>query len=202
MFASLELPIVVCTTLAAALAVTSARRAAWIALAVFALCATTLEYRPVGVIPIGMVTRLGAIAFGLAIAIPDGLLQLGGLRRDLAPRNLARALVAHPVVVASAAAGLLLGLIPLALPIDDSSAPIRAAGIALLLVGTPPLITSRYVEATGRAGVVAISGTLLLRASIFGPLDPAAAAACAGGLAAILVVSSRVASQLAGGTGE
>ena len=75
MFASLELPIVVCATLAAALAVTSARRAAWIALAVFALCTTTLEYRPVGVIPIGMVTRLGAIAFGLAIAIPDG--QIG-----------------------------------------------------------------------------------------------------------------------------
>jgi hypothetical protein len=202
MFASLELPIVLCATLAATLAVTSARRGAWIALAVFAICTTTLEYRPVSVIPLGLATRLGAIAFGLAIAIPDGLFQWGGLRKDLAPRSLAQTLIAHPVVVASAAAGLLLGLIPLALPIDDASAPIRAAGIALLLIGTPPLITSRYVEATGRAGVVAISGTLLLRASIFGPLEPAAAAACAGGLAAILIVSSRVAGQLAGDAAE
>ena len=180
-----------------ALAVTTARRGAWVALAALVAAATLLEYRPTTGLPIGLVARVAAVGAALSFTLPAGLFDRDGLRRDLAPRNLAIAFAAHPVASASAAAGLVLGAIPLALPIEAASAPARAAGVALLLVGIPPLLTSRYVEATSRAAIVAISGTLLLRASILGPLDPAAAVAVAGGLAVVLVVGSFVADTIA-----
>jgi membrane protein DedA with SNARE-associated domain len=100
------------------------------------------------------------------------------------------------VVVASAIAGLLLGLVPLALPIESSSDALRAAGIALLVVGLPPLLTSRFIEATTRAAVVTLAGTMLLRTSIFGALDPLTALTIGAGFACILVVGGSVATRI------
>jgi membrane protein DedA with SNARE-associated domain len=107
-----------------------------------------------------------------------------------------RTLLEHPVVVASAIAGLLLGLVPLALPIESSSDALRAAGIALLVVGLPPLLTSRFIEATTRAAVVTLAGTMLLRTSIFGALDPLTAMAIGAGFTCILVVGGSVATRI------
>ena len=101
-----------------------------------------------------------------------------------------------------AVAGLLLGLVPLALPIDSSSGAIRAAGVALLVVGLPPLLTSRFIEATTRAAVVTLVGTLLLRTSIFGALDPLAALAIGAGFTCILIVGGGVAVRIAGAEEE
>jgi len=98
--------------------------------------------------------------------------------------------------VATAAAGLLLGAIPLALPIEGSSTLLRSAGVAMLLIGLPPLLTSRYVEATARAAVVTLSGALLLRAAILGPLDALSSLVIAGGFAALLLTGTAVAGQL------
>ena len=190
------LPLAIVAALLATLAVIGARRAAWIALTALVLVAGVLEFPDDGHYPAGLLLRLAALWGATLIVLPAGLLDVSALRRDLSPRVIAETLTAHPVVAASALAGLLLGAVPLALPIETSVAPVRAAGIALLVIGLPPLLTSGYVEATGRAAVVALTGALLLRASVLGALDPLAAVAIAAGLAAILLISSSVAGQI------
>lgn len=191
-----ELPLVLIAILAGTLAVTSAGRGAWVAIAVLALSSSVLEFSIAGQNQIGLILRLSAFGIGLAAALPESLFEREALRRDLALRNLVRTLREHPVVVASAIAGLLLGLVPLALPIESSSDALRAAGIALLVVGLPPLLTSRFIEATTRAAVVTLAGTMLLRTSIFGALDPLTALTIGAGFACILVVGGSVATRI------
>jgi hypothetical protein len=192
----LELPLTIIATLGAALAVTSARRGAWIALIVAAAAVALLEFQPTDSLPLTLVLRLATIFGAILFALPPGLLTPQALIHDLAPRRIAATLAEHPVVVATALAGLLLGAIPLALPIEGSSTLLRSAGVALLLIGLPPLLTSRYVEATARAAVVTLSGALLLRAAILGPLDPLSSLIIAGGFAALLLTGTAVAGQL------
>lgn len=191
-----ELPLVLIAILAGTLAVTSAGRGAWVAIAVLALSSSVLEFSIAGQNQIGLILRLSAIGIGLVAALPENLFEREALRRDLALRNLVRTLREHPVVVASAIAGLLLGLVPLALPIESSSDALRAAGIALLVVGLPPLLTSRFIEATTRAAVVTLAGTMLLRTSIFGALDPLTALTIGAGFACILLVGGSVATRI------
>ncbi|NBT36213.1 MAG: hypothetical protein EBT03_11895 [Betaproteobacteria bacterium] len=193
---SLEIPLVLIAILAGTLAVTSAGRGAWIALAILALSSSALEFSVADPNRIGLILRLSAIGIGLAAALPENLFEREALRRDLALSTLIRTLREHPVVVASAIAGLLLGLVPLALPIESSSDALRAAGIALLVVGLPPLLTSRFIEATTRAAVVTLAGTMLLRTSIFGALDPLTALAIGAGFTCILVVGGSVATRI------
>ena len=193
---SLELPLTIIATLGAALAVTSARRGAWIALIIAATVVALLEFHPTDEVPLTLVLRLAAIYGAILVALPPGLLTPRALAHDLAPRRIASTLSEHPVVVATAAAGLLLGAIPLALPIEGSSTLLRSAGVAMLLIGLPPLLTSRYVEATARAAVVTLSGALLLRAAILGPLDALSSLVIAGGFAALLLSGTAVAGQL------
>lgn len=193
---NLELPLTIVATLSAALAVTSARRGAWIALIIAATAVALLEFHPTDEVPLTFVLRLAAIYGAILAALPPGLLTPRALAHDLAPRRIASTLSEHPVVVATAAAGLLLGAIPLALPIEGSSTLLRSAGVAMLLIGLPPLLTSRYVEATARAAVVTLSGALLLRAAILGPLDALSSFVIAGGFAALLLTGTAVAGQL------
>jgi hypothetical protein len=193
---SLELPLTVIATFGAALAVTSARRGAWIALIVAATAVAFLEFHPTDAVPLTLVLRLAAIYGAILVALPPGLLTPRALAHDLAPRRIFSTLTEHPVVVATAVAGLLLGAIPLALPIEGSSTLLRSAGVAMLLIGLPPLLTSRYVEATARAAVVTLSGALLLRAAILGPLDALSSLVIAGGFAALLLTGTAVAGQL------
>lgn len=193
---SLELPLTIIATLGAALAVTSARRGAWIALIIAATAVALLEFHPTDEVPLTLVLRLAAIYGAILVALPPGLMTPRALAHDLAPRRIASTLSEHPVVVATAAAGLLLGAIPLALPIEGSSTLLRSAGVAMLLIGLPPLLTSRYVEATARAAVVTLSGALLLRAAILGPLDALSSLVIAGGFAALLLTGTAVAGQL------
>ena len=193
---SLEIPLVLIAILRGTLAVTSAGRGAWVAIAVLALSSSALEFSVADPNRIGLALRLSAIGIGLVAALPDNLFEFEALRRDLALRSLIRTLREHPVVVASAIAGLLLGLVPLALPIESSSDALRAAGVALLVVGLPPLLTSRFIEATTRAAVVTLAGTMLLRTSIFGALDPLAALAIGAGFTCILVVGGSVATRI------
>ena len=193
---NLELPLTIVATLSAALAVTSARRGAWIALIIAATAVALLEFHPTDEVPLTLVLRLAAIYGAILAALPPGLLTPRALAHDLAPRRIASTLSEHPVVVATAAAGLLLGAIPLALPIEGSSTLLRSAGVAMLLIGLPPLLTSRYVEATARAAVVTLSGALLLRAAILGPLDALSSFVIAGGFAALLLTGTAVAGQL------
>jgi hypothetical protein len=193
---SLELPLTIIATLGAALAVTSARRGAWIALIIAATAVALLEFHPTDAVPLTLVLRLAAIYGAILVALPPGLLTPRALIHDLAPRRIASTLTEHPVVAATAAAGLLLGAIPLALPIEGSSTLLRSAGVAMLLIGLPPLLTSRYVEATARAAVVTLSGALLLRAAILGPLDALSSLVIAGGFAALLLTGTAVAGQL------
>ncbi|MFM8730840.1 MAG: hypothetical protein ACKODV_06090 [Candidatus Limnocylindrus sp.] len=193
---SLELPLTIIATLGAALAVTSARRGAWIALIIAVTAVALLEFHPTDSVPLTLVLRLAAIYGAILVALPPGLLTPRALMHDLAPRRIASTLTEHPVVAATAAAGLLLGAIPLALPIEGSSTLLRSAGVAMLLIGLPPLLTSRYVEATARAAVVTLSGALLLRAAILGPLDALSSLVIAGGFAAVLLTGTAVAGQL------
>lgn len=193
---SLELPLTVIATLGAALAVTSARRGAWIALIIAATAVALLEFHPTDEVPLTLVLRLAAIYGAILVALPPGLMTPRALAHDLAPRRIVSTLNEHPVVVATAAAGLLLGTIPLALPIEESSTLLRSAAVAMLLIGLPPLLTSRYVEATARAAVVTLSGALLLRAAILGPLDALSSLVIAGGFAALLLTGTAVAGQL------
>jgi len=193
---NLEAPLVLIAIVAGTLAVTSAGRGAWVAIAILALSSSALEFSVADPNRIGMTLRLSAIGIGLVAALPDNLFERQALRRDLALGALLRTLREHPVVVASAIAGLLLGLVPLALPIESSSDALRAAGVALLVVGLPPLITSRFIEATTRAAVVTLAGTMLLRTSIFGALDPLTALAIGAGFTCILVVGGSVATRL------
>ncbi|MFM7825369.1 MAG: hypothetical protein ACKO8K_04695 [Candidatus Limnocylindrus sp.] len=193
---SLELPLTIIATLGAALAVTSARRGAWIALIIAVTAVALLEFHPTDAVPLTLVLRLAAIYGAILVALPPGLLTPRALIHDLAPRRIASTLTEHPVVAATAAAGLLLGAIPLALPIEGSSTLLRSAGVAMLLIGLPPLLTSRYVEATARAAVVTLSGALLLRAAILGPLDALSSLVIAGGFAALLLTGTAVAGQL------
>ena len=193
---SLELPLALVAALSGALAVTSARRAAWIALALMATAAALLEFRPSDSLSPALLLRLTAIFGATLYALPPGLLAWRALAHDLQPRRLLATLAEHPVVAVSAAAGLVLGAIPLALPIEGSSVLLRGAGVALLLIGLPPLLTSRYVEATARAAVVTLSGALLLRASILGALDLFSSIAIAAGFAALLLIGATVAGQL------
>jgi len=193
---SLEVPLVLIAILAGTLAVTSAGRGAWVALTILALSSSALEFSVADPNRIGLILRLSAIGIGLAVALPENLFDRDALRRDLALRTLIGTLREHPVVVASAAAGLLLGLVPLALPIESSSDALRAAGIALLVVGLPPLLTSRFIEATTRAAVVTLAGTMLLRTSIFGALDPLTALAIGAGFTCLLVVGGSVATRI------
>ena len=192
----LELPLVLIAILAGTLAVTSAGRGAWVAIAVLALSSSVLEFSIADPTRIGLILRLSAIGIGLVAALRENLFEREALRRDLALRTLVRTLREHPVVVASAIAGLLLGLVPLALPIESSSDALRAAGSALLVVGLPPLLTSRFIEATTRAAVVTLAGTMLLRTSIFGALDPLTALTIGAGFACILVVGGSVATRI------
>jgi len=193
---SLELPLTIIATLGAALAVTSARRGAWISLIIAVTAVALLEFHPTDAVPLTLVLRLAAIYGAILVALPPGLLTPRALIHDLAPRRIASTLTEHPVVAATAAAGLLLGAIPLALPIEGSSTLLRSAGVAMLLIGLPPLLTSRYVEATARAAVVTLSGALLLRAAILGPLDALSSLVIAGGFAALLLTGTAVAGQL------
>ena len=193
---NLELPLTIIATLGAALAVTSARRGAWIALIIAVTAVALLEFHPTDSVPLTLVLRLAAIYGAILVALPPGLLTPRALIHDLAPRRIASTLTEHPVVAATAAAGLLLGAIPLALPIEGSSTLLRSAGVAMLLIGLPPLLTSRYVEATARAAVVTLSGALLLRAAILGPLDALSSLVIAGGFAALLLTGTAVAGQL------
>jgi len=192
----LELPLVLIAILAGTLAVTSAGRGAWVAVAILAVSSSALEFSIADPNRIGLLLRLSAIGIGLVVALPENLFEREALRRDLALSALVRTLREHPVVVASAIAGLLLGLVPLALPIESSSDPLRAAGVALLVVGLPPLLTSRFIEATTRAAVVTLAGTMLLRTSIFGALDPLTALTIGAGFACILIVGSSVATRI------
>ena len=192
----LELPLALVAALSGALAVTSARRAAWIALVLMATAAALLEFRPSDSLSPALLLRLTAIFGATLYALPPGLLAWRALAHDLKPRRLLATLAEHPVVAVSAAAGLVLGAIPLALPIEGSSVLLRGAGVALLLIGLPPLLTSRYVEATARAAVVTLSGALLLRASILGPLDLFSSIAMAAGFTALLLIGAAVAGQL------
>ena len=192
----LELPLVLIAILAGTLAVTSAGRGAWVAIAILAMSSSVLEFSIADPNRIGLILRLSAIGIGLVAALPENLFEREALRRDLALRTLVRTLREHPVVVASAIAGLLLGLVPLALPIESSSDALRAAGVALLVVGLPPLLTSRFIEATTRAAVVTLAGTMLLRTSIFGALDPLTALTIGAGFACILIVGGSVASRI------
>ena len=193
---SLELPLVAVAALSGALAVTSARRAAWIALVLMATATALLEFRPTESLPPALLLRLAAIYGATLYALPAGMLERRALVHDLQPRRLIATLTEQPVVAVSAAAGLILGTIPLALPIEGSSVLLRGAGVALLLIGLPPLLTSRYVEATARAAVVTLSGALLLRASILGALDLFSSIAMASGFAALLLIGAAVAGQL------
>lgn len=199
---SFELPLVLIAILAGTLAVTSAGRGAWVAIGILALSSSALEFSVADPNRIGMALRLSAIGIGLAAALPENLFEVKALRRDLAPSTLVGTLREHPVVVASAIAGLLLGLVPLALPIESSSDALRAAGVALLVVGLPPLLTSRFIEATTRAAVVTLAGTMLLRTSIFGALDPLSALAIGAGFTCILVVGGSVATRISNAEGE
>ena len=192
----LELPLVLIAILARTLAVTSAGRGTRVAIALLALTSSALEFSVADPNRIGLILRLSAIGIGLVAALPENLFEREALRRDLALRTLVRTLLEHPVVVASAIAGLLLGLVPLALPIESSSDALRAAGIALLVVGLPPLLTSRFIEATTRAAVVTLAGTMLLRTSIFGALDPLTAMVIGAGFTCILVVGGSVATRI------
>ncbi len=193
----LELPLAVVAALSGALAVTSARRGAWIALLLMTTAAALLEFRPTDSLSPALLLRLTAIYGATLYALPTGMLERHALTHDLQPRRLLATLAEHPVVAVSAAAGLILGTIPLALPIEGSSVLLRGAGVALLLIGLPPLLTSRYVEATARAAVVTLSGALLLRASILGALDLFSSIAMAAGFAALLLIGAAVAGQLA-----
>lgn len=199
---NLEAPLVLIAIVAGTLAVTSAGRGAWVAIAILALSSSALEFSVADPNRIGMTLRLSAIGIGLVAALPDNLFERQALRRDLALGALLRTLREHPVVVASAIAGLLLGLVPLALPIESSSDALRAAGVALLVVGLPPLITSRFIEATTRAAVVTLAGTMLLRTSIFGALDPLTALAIGAGFTCILVVGGSVATRISNAEDE
>ena len=192
----LELPLAAVAALSGALAVTSARRGAWIALLLMTTVAALLEFRPTDSLSPALLLRLAAIYGATLYALPAGMLERRALSHDLQPRRLIAALADHPVVAVSAAAGLILGAIPLALPIEGSSVLLRGAGVALLLIGLPPLLTSRYVEATARAAVVTLSGALLLRASILGALDLFSSIAMAAGFAALLLIGAAVAGQL------
>jgi hypothetical protein len=192
----LELPLAAIAALASALAVTSARRGAWIALIVAVTAVALLEFHPTDSLPLNLVLRLAAIFGAILVALPPGLLTPRALMSDLAPRRIAATLAEHPVVVATALVGLLLGASPLALPIEGTSTLLRSAGVALLLIGLPPLLTSRYVEATARAAVITLSGALLLRAAILGPLDTLSSLVVAGGFAALLLTGTAVAGQL------
>ena len=193
---SLELPLVLIAILAGTLAVTSASRGAWVATALLALSSSALEFSVADPNRIGLILRLSAIGIGLVAAVPGNLFEREALRRDLSLRTLVHTLREHPVVVASGLAGLLLGLVPLALPIESSRDAIRAAGVALLVVGLPPLLTSRFIEATTRAAVVTLAGTMLLRTSIFGSLDPLGALAISAGFTCILIVGGSVATRI------
>ena len=193
---SFELPLAIIAALSGALAVTSARRGAWIALIILGTAAALLEFRPTDSLSPALLMRLAAIYGAILFALPVGMLDRRALVRDLTPRRLFATLREHPVVAASAAAGLVLGAIPLALPIEGSSVLLRGTGVALILIGLPPLLTSRYVEATARAAVVTLSGALLLRASILGALDIFSAIAIASGFAALLLIGAAVAGQL------
>ena len=192
----LELPLAAVAALSGALAVTSARRGAWIALLLMTTVAAFLEFRPTDSLSPALLLRLAAIYGATLYALPAGMLERRALSHDLQPRRLIATLADHPVVAVSAAAGLILGAIPLALPIEGSSVLLRGAGVALLLIGLPPLLTSRYVEATARAAVVTLSGALLLRASILGALDLFSSIAMAAGFAALLLIGAAVAGQL------
>ncbi len=192
----LELLLVLIAILSGTLAVTSASRGAWFAIAILALSSSALEFSIGDPNRIGLILRLSAIGIGLVAAVPENLFEREALRRDLAMSTLVLTLREHPVVVASALAGLLLGLVPLALPIESSSDALRASGIALLVVGLPPLLTSRFIEATTRAAVVTLAGTMLLRTSIFGAIDPLGALAIGAGFICILVVGGSVATRI------
>ena len=61
---SLELPLTIIATLGAALAVTSARRGAWIALIIAATAVALLEFHPTDAVPLTLVLRLAAIYGG------------------------------------------------------------------------------------------------------------------------------------------
>lgn len=192
----LELTLAAVAALSGALAVTSARRGAWIALLLMTTVAALLEFRPTDSLSPALLLRLAAIYGATLYALPAGMLERRALSHDLQPRHLIATLADHPVVAVSAAAGLILGAIPLALPIEGSSVLLRGAGVALLLIGLPPLLTSRYVEATARAAVVTLSGALLLRASILGALDLFSSIAMAAGFVALLLIGAAVAGQL------
>ena len=120
------LPLAILATLLATITVTGARRAAWIALAALILVAGALEFPDDGRFPTGLMLRIAALWGAALIVIPAGLLDGAALRRDLSPRVIVETLRMHPVVAASAVAGLLLGAVPLALPIETSVAPVRA----------------------------------------------------------------------------
>ena len=86
---SLELPLTIIATLGAALAVTSARRGAWIALIIAATAVALLEFHPTDEVPLTLVLRLAAIYGAILVALPPGLLTPRALAHDLAPRRIA-----------------------------------------------------------------------------------------------------------------
>ena len=101
------LPLAILAALLATIAVTGARRAAWIALAALVMVAAGLEFPDDGHYPAGFLLRVAALWGATLIALPAGLLDLAALRRDLSPRVVAGTLSEHPVVAASAITGVL-----------------------------------------------------------------------------------------------
>jgi hypothetical protein len=80
----LELPLVLIAILAGTLAVTSASRGAWVAIALLALTSSALEFSVADSNRIGLILRLSAIGIGLVAALPENLFEREALRRDLA----------------------------------------------------------------------------------------------------------------------
>lgn len=71
----LELPLVLIAILAGTLAVTSAGRGAWVAIAVLALSSSVLEFSIADPTRIGLILRLSAIGIGLVAALPENLFE-------------------------------------------------------------------------------------------------------------------------------
>ena len=71
----LELPLAAVAALSGALAVTSARRGAWIALLLMSTAAAMLEFRPTDSLSPALLLRLAAIYGATLYALPAGMLE-------------------------------------------------------------------------------------------------------------------------------
>ena len=143
----LELPLAAVAALSGALAVTSARRGAWIALLLMTTAVALLEFRPSDSLSPALLLRLAAIYGATLYALPAGMLERRALAHDLQPRRILATLADHPVVAVSAVAGLILGTIPLALPIEGSSVLLRGGqGDKASLLGASRVLVGLLVR--------------------------------------------------------